>query len=180
MKRDVLRYGDLVRIVDPRLFIRCGYPMDPEQIQRDMEMKHGAAIWQMIQTTGLHRQHYVAEKVRKRMIRDLAYAYQCGRHFGGRERSIHLTEPCEHLRNVVVEVINKRMVVTGRYYPPGGSYDEYENGGLFDARQHQIIEIRQVLASRHFDLGPAPAHTWIPRAHIERHDAVPAVLSEAA
>ena len=76
----------------------------------------------------------------RKMLEGLALMLVRHQGFGGRERSLHTVEIPE-LAGKTFLVCSKCNVKTGTYYPPGGSYEDYEPGGLSDAKTHVLLDV---------------------------------------
>ena len=47
-KKDIIRVGDTVKIVDPHFFVRVGYPLDLNKATEEVSKKFGEDIIQLI------------------------------------------------------------------------------------------------------------------------------------
>ncbi|PWC98013.1 hypothetical protein [Azospirillum sp. TSO5] len=165
-KKNVIRIGDKVRILDPRLFIRCGYPLCHKDVVDDLERNRSDDIQAVAKQFGIA----ASGVVRDRLVSALAYGILRSKRFGGHERSIHLTEPRDHLGGLVTTVADKAVVVTGSYFPPSGYYDDYDPGGLDGAKSHVILTLRA------YDDDPADldrirsadSRIRVPASHVEK------------
>lgn len=172
MKKHVYRKGDKVRILSPYVVKRVGYPKSvydylPEETERELVLAQmlleglplEEALAQLDPKTkfGPLRTHKVQSKIKHLA----AYLRAKGDGFGGNARSIHYelmifwdgaswhpTEPGKldpaSFKPIVTEVLSKRVVVTGDYYPPyypqsSWDYDDYTPGGLENRKSHVII-----------------------------------------
>jgi len=142
------RPGDRVRVLEPRRFVRCGYPKVPadylpaaEELYRQLRTPDGQAL-------------RFGNKAKGRILDALSYALAQEDHFGGPERTVHTEQDLSLLEGTYV-VQEVRSVKTGRYYPPsGGSVDswtgesDWEPGGLADEKVHRIARLKYQDESR--------------------------------
>ncbi|WP_372395228.1 hypothetical protein ABMY26_07095 (plasmid) [Azospirillum sp. HJ39] len=165
-KKNVIRVGDKVRILDPRLFIRCGYPLCHKDVMADLEENRSADVQAVAEKFGIAGQGVV----RDRLVSALAYGILRSKRFGGYERSIHLTDPRDHLGGLVATVADKAVVVTGSYFPPSGHCDDYDPGGLDGAKSHVILTL-YAWDDHHPDLDrirSSDSRIRIPASHVEK------------
>lgn len=168
-RRDIIRVGDWVKVVTPKIFIRCGYPLDRETAVNDCILMFEADLRRYFYCQGLlHDDKLIygyEHKALSNVLRSIAYLYQQSENFGGRERTIY-TEDSPRLDSVVVQVAEIKFVVTGSYFAPSGSEDCYEPGGLSYSKRHKILGCNYDPSpikskSRHFDFA-------IEAANVER------------
>ena len=153
----IIRAGDYVRIKQANMFIRCGYSYSFGIALEEVQQKYKDAIQQFLKQFDMEdKPHLGIEITRKgkryygyaheKIERALAYALVQKKNFGGNVKAIY----CEHhpeLTGELVQVIEKRVVRTGTYYPPSGGYDSYsgeydwEPGGLDNMDTHKILKI---------------------------------------
>lgn len=145
MNKSKIKVGDLVRIVNPQIFVRCGYPLCVKDVMESIDQN--IAIDAIKRLTGIpdQRPFKITSKV-ERAIRDinkgLAYALMLSKGFGGSERKIYTREEPSHL-NAIVKVESKRQVVTGTRYPgcgPGYYGDEAEGPSLENQQRHTLLK----------------------------------------
>lgn len=156
-KRNIIRVGDRVKIVNPEKFIRCGYPFDVAA-ERDRIMSRHAHVLHTLINVIDPKNAQSADLVFNEQLPpnypgliDVAHALAkivCVRNgFGGRTRAVH-TERVDWLTGVTCEVHSKRVVKTGEYFAPSGGYDSwvgehyYEPGGLTDEKTHVILTLQ--------------------------------------
>jgi hypothetical protein len=142
----IIRIGDKVRILEPNLFVRCGYPLCLDDMRKIVVRDHSGNIENLLKLVGevssitfLEDNDNPSREFDK--IRDvLAYILLKKKHFGGTRRSIH-TEVNEKLRGKIVEVIDIFFVKTGTYSPDSYySWDgEYEPPYLANEETHKIL-----------------------------------------
>jgi hypothetical protein len=155
MKRNIIRKGDRVKVVNPEFFIRCGYPMTKEDVLRSV-LKTGDVkkIEDFLSDFGIY-QHFFAipgtdikhtletrayTQVFDRVADALAYGILAAKRFGGRERKV-FTEKKEQYLNAEGTVVGRKVVNSG-YYQPGWS-DEYEGepAYLTNQKTHVIFDV---------------------------------------
>ncbi|MFA6118092.1 MAG: hypothetical protein WC729_29165 [Sphingomonas sp.] len=137
----VYRPGDRVRVLEPRRFVRCGYPKVPadyavaaEELYRQLRTPDGQAL-------------RFGTKAEGRILDALSYGLAQKDHFGGPERTVHTEQDLSLLEGTYI-VQEVRSVKTGRYYPPSGGGTNYwgesdwEPGGLADEKVHRIARLK--------------------------------------
>jgi hypothetical protein len=164
MKKDnIIRVGDCVRIIEPHIFVRCGYPLSFEDAVKVVEEKYQKEVDSMLEKIGF-REFYdmtiLGETVKMKMksdgrgttedkiIRALAYEYVSREGFGGKERKIY-TDYKEELKGKEYTVTRKFVKKTGTYFPPSEEYHsyydyseyEYEPGGLVNEQTHVMLDL---------------------------------------
>lgn len=144
-KPNVIRVGDQVRIVNPLMFIRCGYPLGIEDGKRAVEHKR-EAVRQLFDYPSSPDClfDYNDAKSEDKILRVLAVKWLYSQRFGGRERTIH-TVLRPDLKGVTMEVSSIKTVMTGYYVPGcsgGGYFDEGdpEPPDLSNRKTHRILE----------------------------------------
>lgn len=173
MTKQVIREYDWVEIVDPRFFIRCGYPLDPNTEQARISVEREEEIDRLLFSVlgweyprdKYRRTLAYYERAYKAVAAGLAFGYVKAKGMGGRERALHLTEPKPEVIGMRFQVLGKKYVKTGRYFPPSGSEDEYDPGGLTDPLTHVILRLggRSGPDGRYY-FPPS----WIPQAHCNK------------
>lgn len=132
MKRDIIRIGDTVKIINPRYIIRVGYPKILTDYIPEVEDKYQDIL------KNIPREAYNKVKMA------LAYAIAVKDKFGGSERSVHFDNALE-LANKEFQVIDIRYVKTGKYCSGGynsGGWDgegDYDPPYLCDIKCHKIL-----------------------------------------
>ena len=136
---NTFRMGDNVEIILPWFVNRVGYPKCINDYLLEAEEKfkdHLDVICKIDDNTNL----------RSKLLREIAYTLAKANHFGGKVRSLHITERPKYL-GYKTTIYSLRSVVTGIYYPPfySRSYydydDEYEPGGLYDTKRHRLAKV---------------------------------------
>lgn len=128
----LIREGDRVRIIIPKVVTRVGYPKAVKDYLDEAEKRYGKLL-------RIDMSDWCAGKV----LHQIAYGLAKADGFGGRERSLHL-EDAPNILGQEFTVSGVRTVQTGRYYPPSGStsyYGEYdyEPGGLADMKARRLV-----------------------------------------
>lgn len=167
MKKEVIRQGDIVRVIHPEFFIRCGYPLSIKD-GMDMIMNDEEAMTALSQgiDKALNKKCSIplkdeilglvphTNRPRKisndfnRIIRILAYYRIANEGFGGKERSIY-TKWVEEAKGKEFKVIGKKTVATGTYVPASGGYSSYSGEYEYDyeapfldgLKNHVILEL---------------------------------------
>jgi hypothetical protein len=152
-KPGVIYPYDYVRIINPDIFIRCGYPLNKELVKDTVITKEQReAIDEMLRKFDIGTTHDTlyglqvkdTSEVFNKVLDVVAGAVLGRMGFGGKERIIY-TERRHDYASLMMRVYSKRIVKTGSYYPPSGGHDywtgeyDYEPGGLADAKTHVIL-----------------------------------------
>lgn len=150
-KRHVYRVGDQIRIVTPKFVERVGYPKHwrdllPEWVAHP-KLSEAMALLGLAEP---NKHGYVEPP--SRILKDFAAgcAMAANRRdgFGGKERALHYYEhQADYTAGQIFEILTKRVVRTGTYYPPSGGrywtdcgYEyEYQPGGLDGAKSHVLL-----------------------------------------
>lgn len=170
-KPDIIRVGDVVRVVDPRIVLCVGYPKSPADYLANICEKHEAALREIFGYKTAHpnlaagfpgyKTPSIEDRVAdmpgplQRVLHDLAYL-ACKRDgFGGKERRVHLSEPRPEWIDAEFNVASVRSAMEGDYYPPSRSYDHWsgarddEPGGLENQRVRRLATVGRVLTGKH-------------------------------
>jgi len=166
---NIIRVGDLVKVMNPRVFERCGYPMSFEDAVKEVENKYGDKIKEFIYSIEDEARTYVMgftldrneitnnDPTFNKIVRALAYNYLGRKKFGGRERKIY-TKEVGHLLHRLVVVCKVRFVKTGFYMPGGGPYysyedpyPEYDQAYLDKEKTHKILSVSSVTNGQYDD-----------------------------
>lgn len=152
-----IRPGDLVRVLDPRRVLRVGYPRCVADYMPDLRLRALEPLEKLVESLGVPLRApklRLAEEIAtqrgftERVLREVALLKLRIDGFGGRERSIHLSEPVEELRGQVARAVSVRSAVTGTYCPgragrgctPNG-HDEDDPPLLDNAKTHRLVLI---------------------------------------
>lgn len=164
MRKDVIRIGDTVRIVNPEFFLRCGYPLSlkdgmdmiindeetmtalgqgiDKALGRKCNVSLKEELFGLSATIRPTRISYDIQKI----IRLLAYYRIKNEGFGGNERKI-FTKRVESAKDHEFKVIGKKTVTTGVYVPSSGGYNswsgeyDYDPAYLDSMKAHVILEL---------------------------------------
>lgn len=164
MRKDVIRVGDTVKIINPDFFLRCGYPLslqdgmdmilNDEEAMKALGKGIDKAIGreytvplkdEIVGLSSIMRPTKTSYDILK-IIRILAYYRISNMKFGGKERKI-FTVRKEEAKGHEFEVISKRVVNTGIYVPASGGYNswgddyDYDPAYLNNAKSHVILDL---------------------------------------
>jgi hypothetical protein len=158
--KDIIRIGSQVKIVNPITVLRWGYPLT-KQIVKDtiitQEQKDAinALVEQYSGVKPLPKgflnitedgKNWYAERAFKKILDELAYLKLRNEGFGGQERQL-FTLSRESLRDKIGNVVERKVVKTGKYFPASGGYDSYygeydwEPGGLANEKTHVLFRV---------------------------------------
>jgi len=146
-RKEVFHIGDRVRIVNPFVFIRCGYPLTKRMAEELITSEQEEAVREMFRKVGFpdHTQkNYwkVIDAITSELLRKHKW--------GGDERKIY-TECYPRLYDKIGTVVGKKIVRTGIYIPetPRDNWGEwdYEPPHLGGIKTHIILAIRVDLLS---------------------------------
>jgi hypothetical protein len=150
--KPVYHRGDLVEIVEPRLYVRVGYPMGFDGVRGELTEKYHNEVMRDLYALRDAKiaagwPAHLAEALpvlHSEILRQMTLQHLHKHHFGGNERTIH-TKLDEQWRGRHVRVDSKRVVKTGRYRCgcAGGGY--FEDDGcppeLRDVKTHVILRV---------------------------------------
>lgn len=149
----IIRVGDKVKVVDPYVFIRCGYPWNKEYVKRNVITDYDKErVISLMKDLGCwHRypdevfcEEYSSD-IFEEIIDRLAYGILRQRKFGGKSREIY-TEYDEFKLNKVYTVFSKRMVKTGTRVggtQSGYEGEEYDSPHLDGEKTCVILNLKQ-------------------------------------
>jgi hypothetical protein len=181
-RKDVIRRHDRVRILNPQIFLRCGYPLTKKMIKDTITKEQMDSIHEMFRKFNINTQ--VPEDVKSCLLFDYTKfddkAYQAvlnvmagvllrKQGWGGRERCIY-TEHKPVFFNATGTVYEKRVVKTGVHHSGGCSYDYYSGGYDFDPpflgneETHVILEISTDFMGEY----PGGHRMEIEKCHVEK------------
>lgn len=129
---NIIRVGDWVRIVTPKIVTRVGYPKSVKDYMPTAKALFEAEL-----------KKHLGGMVIDRILHDIAYGLAKSNGFGGNERSLHLEDQPQIMGQEFC-VSGVRMVQTGTYYPPSywtsyyGEHD-WEPGGLADMKSRRLL-----------------------------------------
>lgn len=141
MKKIVYHVGDFVRVVNPRFVVRVGYPLVWTALIEEVEKS--PHFEETRKAFGISNHHFATRD----LVRGICMALVRTRNWGGKERRLHYADweiPETHWKGLEQEILGKRIVKTGDYYPPSGGTDywgdyEHEPGGLANERTHVLL-----------------------------------------
>lgn len=154
MKKQVIRIGDKVEIVNAKWIERIGYNLvwtdlidEVENDPRTHEAMKVLCMW-----NGPTVFEKTPSSVPWELTRVIAKYRVKERGFGGNERKIHYLKGefgWQSQPGIKLEVVGKRLAKTGTYFPPnGGGYDSWSGeyydcdcGGLADCKTHIILKL---------------------------------------
>lgn len=153
MKKHVYSKGDLVKVINPRIVRRVGYPLCakdlfPEAEQRLVEAK----ILNARTPTPLTYKPFVDRpNDEDRLIRELARYLLREKGWGGKERSLHYEAVDNWKPGQILRFLgDKQTVQTGTRYGAISSYNawegdyDYEPGGLYPRKTHVLLNVAPV------------------------------------
>lgn len=145
-----IKVGDLVRIINPQIFVRCGYPLCIADVSKTIDrqiiidcLSHaGAGTTDEIDRILTHYPYHKLQRAYKEVLKGTALAVMISKRFGGSERKIY-TEERPEFAGRIVKVESKRQIVTGDRYSgcgPGYYGDEAEGPSLENQQRHTLIK----------------------------------------
>jgi hypothetical protein len=165
----IIRVGDVVKIVNPLIFIRCGYPLSKNDMKKEIYEHYGKIIEDLLYSVsrgnvfiqrdvnGLYPDQQQSnifpvtnqklDYLNNEIVDLLAVRRLFAKKFGGTDRTIH-TELRSELKDKTASVTNKKNVKTG-IRVPGSSYRssfydpevECDPPYLSQAKTHKILQI---------------------------------------
>ena len=179
MKKQSFRKGDKVKIINPQIFVRCGYPETIESAGEKMEEwfkeKYGKSLeshlleffpflsdpliseYKII----LKESSFDFDKIKESFYR----AYLKNElNFGGRERMVY-TKHEPQLEGKICKIISKKPMIkkSGIYVHSSGGCgpdDDYEPAYLGNVKTHVFYEIAPI--------GEYQRDRWIERENLEK------------
>lgn len=155
-KEGIIRKDDLVRVVTPAFFVRCGYPKCIETEKTVVLAQFGQQIDDLLKTCDVYTkgdtiagtnliwcgEDHVYRRTIEDIAKKIAYARLHTHGFGGIERAIYTRDiPCH--KDQEFRVMDIQFVMTGTYSSPSWSRtfdgDEYEPGYLESPKRHKIL-----------------------------------------
>lgn len=157
-KKTVFKIGDRVRIINPEIFIRCGYSLTKEiakntLITKEEKDKIASLVGGVLDLRALGLDSFGYDfggsntklKVFDKILDELAYYKLVQNSFGGNERKIH-TEFNPKLKDQICVVDSKKVYRTGIYHNAStysgweGGYD-YTPAYLENVKSHVILDV---------------------------------------
>ena len=191
-KDNIVRVGDIVKIITPEFFVSCGYPLTYQDACVTMKEKYEDEIHNFLykikfrpaplshklfgielNISGNKQDDYTVGKI----INALAYEYVRAEGFGGDEKKIYTIRKEELVRKEFL-VTDKKVRNTGTYYPSSGGFDswsgeyDYECGGLANNKSHIILSLCEFCISNNGEIYPythcKEDELKIERIHVEK------------
>lgn len=154
-RQDIIRVNDVVKVITPIFFIRCGYPLDVRTEKERILNEEREKLVALLMDMGLKNKcgHRVFETAMRKIAGEIAYCRIRDQHFGGCERTIH-SEELKHLEGKTGLVISIKFCKTG-VYQRGVGYTElfgcgdvdYDPPCLKKESTHKILEISMLEAT---------------------------------
>lgn len=145
MKKNVIHCGDIVKVVNPEFFIRCGYPLsikDGIKMILENDSLERQSVLKISEVFGINIDSYRFQEI----LKTLSYFKIKKEKFGGKERKIY-TRRIEDQKDKFFKVYKKKTVMTGNYVSGCGystiDGDEYDPPYLDKQKAHQILYIEQ-------------------------------------
>ena len=136
-KTDTIHINDQVRIINPEVVLRWGYPMSKEDAKKLITKEQRDSILNMMKSFGcssIRNEFSLLEELNEdndedyRKILDLmAYRILVQKKFGGKERKLFTIQK-ESLRNKTGIIMDRKCVKTGVYHTGRGNYCSYNEG----------------------------------------------------
>lgn len=146
-KKPIYRPGDRVVIMQPKVFVRCGYPFDVVAETDSILSHHQTHIQELIEKIDQHGQpdRYGNETDMRAVASRLARIVAVRRGYDGNDRRIY-TKFESGILGKEGTVYSKRVVKTGTRYGPSSGQDyngEWygDSGGLSDEKTHVILRV---------------------------------------
>ena len=157
MKKEVIRVGDYVTIIEPKFVKRVGYQIHPsdfyEVLKRDPNVVAALKLIGISPEYEEESSHGIFDlrvslNVPKELVKAIAFIKTRQQRFGGNIRSLHYVEDdLSILKDNFFMVLGKKVVKTGVRVPSYGGYSshsgesEYEPGYLADEKTHILLNI---------------------------------------
>ena len=157
LDQNIIRIGDIVKVINPEVFVRCGYPMTTEDaIRNHMTKADSDKIDDLMQGLGIcgssnifpDSSDKLYENTFDKIVRALAYAIVGTKHCGGNERTIH-TIHVPQITGHQYKVVDRKVVKTGTRiwevdydYYHGGIESAY--GYLRNEKTHVIFTVQPI------------------------------------
>jgi hypothetical protein len=135
MRHAPIRIGDVIKVIDPRVVERVGYPRTVDSYVEEAESTAGKFLDFTLRCPA---------RARCKLIREIAYALALKDGFGGRERTLHFIEIPQLLGESYC-VQGVRSAKTGTYSPGyrssmwGGNDDEPPS--LSEEKTRRLVQI---------------------------------------
>jgi hypothetical protein len=165
---NIIRIGDTVKIINPEIIIRVGYPMSfddackqvkelyhneiLEFLNKTVDKQETVPLYKSLLIAHINENEYVKSKIYRKLVYALAYEHMHRKGFGGKERKIY-SEQRQELLGITAKVTKIFIKKTGIYFSPSGGYDnysgeyDYDPGGLDKEKTHKILELDHWLSN---------------------------------
>jgi hypothetical protein len=135
----IIRIDDRIKIINPQVFVRCGYPLCKQNLIPELNKAYGKIVQNLIDSVKMGDTMMESDKDGKYpnkqycqieqpvnshylvIMNELASIRLIEKNFGGKDRKIY-TETVESLRNAECSVWGVRFVKTGIYVLGSGKY----------------------------------------------------------
>lgn len=161
---NIIRVGDKVKILNPELFVRCGYELTPnnEDLQSEVMDKYKDKIDEFIKSlfgpiqkvnaSILFEEEYSywddqdVNTLESKIINALCYYEVKRKGFGGKERKIYATH-VNKMKDIIGKVVKIKFHKTGTYIPGSYSYSaydlsDYDPAYLENEKTHKILIVQ--------------------------------------
>jgi len=152
-----IRIGDKVKIITPKMFVRCGYPLCVRDMAEEVEEIFGDRIRDLMYSVGFDEFKKYEEIIKikpankedrnySKIVMELARIRLSKKKYGGDKRRVH-TKIDEIMRGKEVYVENIQFVKSGTYNEGWSSLDywsgevDYMPNYLSDTKTHKILTI---------------------------------------
>lgn len=158
---NIIRIGDTIKITNPEIVIRVGYPMSFDEACKEVkELYHNeileflcktihkqndVGLYKTLLTAYINEKEYAKTKIYNKIVKALAFEHLQSKQFGGKEKKIY-SEIRHELLGITAKVTKIFIRRTGIYFAPSGGYDywgdyDWEPGGLDKMKTHKILEL---------------------------------------
>lgn len=148
MKKEVIKEGDVVKILEPNVFVRVGYPFNLEYAKNNLVTEEEREmIGKLSRDICFIDQYTRNERTYNSILNAVAYKKLKDSGFGGNERKIFTKIDDTLDLEANYTVISKKMVRTGIYsHGSKGSYypEDADPPTLYSCRNHQILQLGKI------------------------------------
>jgi hypothetical protein len=140
--KEVIRIQDTVKIINPMVFVRVGYPYNLQYAKDNLVTKEEKNLIEILSGG------WDGENTYQTILKAVAYKKLKESGFGGNSRQIFTEKNDRVDLNVDYEVLEKKMVKTGIYCRGSkGSWEcpvDCDPPTLRNSRNHQILKVQKV------------------------------------
>lgn len=134
--KTVFRIGDSVKVINPHIFVRCGYQLTVAKILDKYQETWKSDVQDLIQLILPNSELRVITLVKEAILKTLAHGHYLSVGCGGYEREIY-TQTEQKIKDTTTIVIGKKIVKTGIY-----KYgDKYQPPHLSNQHSHIILQV---------------------------------------